>query len=1195
MLRCFVIASLVAAFLISAPTCFAQTGWLADGKAEYRTPPISVELRVKLKAKTSYNILVASDTKQSGAHWELFSMPSTGVLTAYLPGAKPDHVRSNLNIADDAWHDIAMLYEPTRVRLYCDGKLVANQLIALTGKPIVPGPLAFARLVEGTLGCDGMIEYVRITRGLREPAVLHKAPIDADAQTVGLWRFAKSPAPTIDDYSMLKNPAKASSTTGSAKSATPPAGNQIFPSDPRFKAVLIDRSDNDAYLAVRCDSMGRVFVGGREAVFVFEPNKAGGYDKQTLMRFPRDSIIIGLEFLGNDLFVLTANALYRLPDGRSKRDGLKAERLLWGLPLDLHVSFHCMAWGPTGDLYLNHGDPLLNYGQWDRPDHFGHWTLFAGRDGRKILYTGAGSVIRVTPDGSTLRVVAGGLRGPVGLAFDRDWNLFTNDNDHESKADQYAPARLMHVTPGIDFGWPRGWMASKSPDRFDLVEPMIATLGRGVPCDMAYLDEPNVPKELRGQLLMCRWDRMAVTRYPLRAQGSTFQTEEHEFVKGQNLARPSGIAVGQGGRVWVTSLYLAGNVVSPYCVSDLVMLVPTDAKLPEPYEITTAPAERLWRDLSNDSWECRSRTHAEILRRGGTLLDEAARRLASVKADDPASRHLPWLAGAGGSAEAAALLVKRAKSDDPVVRRTALRVLAEHPKLKPEQTLFVEALQSNDLPTQQIALAYFQTAADPVPIALIADIAGSDDSYLRQTATRLLAARAMLKDVEALAKSPDARIRLAAALAIGTRLTVPPVHDVPPKELPLFYPAGNAFFHTKHRFVDAPGEVDLRDHGRVGSYTIAQRWKAIARTAEQDSLFTLLMQMLDDASIPVRSQSAYYLGLLRDDRAEPTIARVKRDLASQPLLGLKARAVDRAWALGPFADLSKMPRIEQSAIDLDGEYEAGSAKVGWRIVEQPKGVVGAESSYLHFRLQSARRQSALLDIDQGESVSVWHNGHLLDRSVKESSLVDLQPGSNDFLVRTPVKKIAIHYRAPAGVTLVLSEKLDASQLAQRLKEAGGTEKVAAEFLGVDWLAEAKSGDAVAGRKLFGTLGCVKCHAITADQKAGGGPSLTDARKRFTVPFLVESILLPSKQIAEPFRATTLTTKQGQLVSGLIVNESAESLELLLSDATRRTLAKRDIDELAASPVSPMPAGIVRTRRELSDLLAYLLSENPTPP
>ena len=84
---------------------------------------------------------------------------------------------------------------------------------------------------------------------------------------------------------------------------------------------------------------------------------------------------------------------------------MNPERLLWGLPLDLHVSFHCLAWGPQGDLFLNHGDPLLGYGDWKVPDHWGHWTLYAGTDSKPIPFTGQGSVLRMRPDGKQLRVV----------------------------------------------------------------------------------------------------------------------------------------------------------------------------------------------------------------------------------------------------------------------------------------------------------------------------------------------------------------------------------------------------------------------------------------------------------------------------------------------------------------------------------------------------------------------------------------------------------------------------------------------------------------------------------------------------------------------------------------------------------------------------------------------------------------------
>ena len=56
---------------------------LAEGKPEYRQPPLTIECRARLIQASGYNILVASDTKPSGMHWEIFSMAGSGVLTAY--------------------------------------------------------------------------------------------------------------------------------------------------------------------------------------------------------------------------------------------------------------------------------------------------------------------------------------------------------------------------------------------------------------------------------------------------------------------------------------------------------------------------------------------------------------------------------------------------------------------------------------------------------------------------------------------------------------------------------------------------------------------------------------------------------------------------------------------------------------------------------------------------------------------------------------------------------------------------------------------------------------------------------------------------------------------------------------------------------------------------------------------------------
>ena len=165
-------------------------GHVYSGQASYRQPPITVELRATLHGRDQYNILVASDTKRSGDHWELFSMNGSGRLTAYLPGQTPDHIDSEAMICDDKPHTLGMIYEPKRVRLFVDGQVVADQAIKpRDGKQSVPGGLAIGRLVEGRLGCDGDIEWVRISRGVREIASKSVTSVGRDETTLGFWTF----------------------------------------------------------------------------------------------------------------------------------------------------------------------------------------------------------------------------------------------------------------------------------------------------------------------------------------------------------------------------------------------------------------------------------------------------------------------------------------------------------------------------------------------------------------------------------------------------------------------------------------------------------------------------------------------------------------------------------------------------------------------------------------------------------------------------------------------------------------------------------------------------------------------------------------------------------------------------------------------------------------------------------------------
>lgn len=176
-------------------------GMTVPGKPEYRALPVTIECRAKLDGARGFNILVASDPKKSAEHWELYTYAGSGLLSVYQPG-RGGEVKSAVNVCDGQWHALAAVLEPERVRLYVDGKLVKDApATPLKGQP-VPGELAIGRLAEGTIGCDGVIDDVRITKGVREISRPSQKPLARDAQTIDLWDFdnLSAAAPAASPY-----------------------------------------------------------------------------------------------------------------------------------------------------------------------------------------------------------------------------------------------------------------------------------------------------------------------------------------------------------------------------------------------------------------------------------------------------------------------------------------------------------------------------------------------------------------------------------------------------------------------------------------------------------------------------------------------------------------------------------------------------------------------------------------------------------------------------------------------------------------------------------------------------------------------------------------------------------------------------------------------------------------------------------
>jgi len=670
-----------------------------------------------------------------------------------------------------------------------------------------------------------------------------------------------------------------SAEAGYAKAQPLPRFSDYRLVDSELKLVGIDSDATESFLAVQLDSAGRLFAGGREALFVYEPTKDGLYQpRQLLYRFPKNSWIYGIAIRGADLYVSTHTAVYVLEGAVLNRADIKPKQLLWGLPMlpyfEEHQGMHALAFGPEGDLYFSAGDNLVAYGDFKRADHWGHWTFFHGSAQTPI--TTAGVVARISPDGERFATVARGLRNCCGLTFDTKWNLFGNDNDHESLPNEFVPGRLLNITPHAYFSWPRGWLVEKHPWRADLLDTLNPDLGRYVPTGQAYYSDPSFPEKFRDNLLVAEWGKGVLLRYPLSASGASFKAVQAPLLSCVNNMRPVGVAVGRGGRIFVSSLVMAGNEASPVSRSEIIMITRADDAPTAPFpafEETTAPNEKLFAELENESWHRRYRAHIELLRRGRSVCRMAASRLATAAAGSPLQTSLLWLTAVGGETKEIEPL---AASPNDNTRLQTIRALSRFGSRDGTCSILEKALSDVNPQVAHAALIGLFDKCGNFPREAIFRLAENGDSFVRQTAVQLLAEKASLAELQQLSESTRSPARLAGVLALGFRLTVPQSA----KPLPDNFPLNSKGFNAKVQYAD--GIENLATHARLGVFTIADAWAKRAGNSEDETIFALLARRMDDADERVARHAAFFLRLLKDERIDAKASGILGILVNAP-------------------------------------------------------------------------------------------------------------------------------------------------------------------------------------------------------------------------------------------------------------------------------------------------------------------------
>jgi putative heme-binding domain-containing protein len=140
------------------------------------------------------------------------------------------------------------------------------------------------------------------------------------------------------------------------------------------------------------------------------------------------------------------------------------------------------------------------------------------------------------------------------------------------------------------------------------------------------------------------------------------------------------------------------------------------------------------------------------------------------------------------------------------------------------------------------------------------------------------------------------------------------------------------------------------------------------------------------------------------------------------------------------------------------------------------------------------------------------------------------------------------------------------------------------------LGQLQKGDPLRGLQVFhgSKASCGACHEI--GYRGGNiGPDLSRIGSIRSRRDLLEAILYPSSSFVRSYEPVMVQTQDGEVISGLLSEETADGITIILAADQRRRVATADIEEIRPGKTSVMPGGLeqVLSLQELSDLISLL--------
>lgn len=860
-------------------------------------------------------------------------------------------------------------------------------------------------------------------------------------------------------------------------------------------------------------------------------------------------------------------------DGDGKADGPPTKLLSGFRGVDHDHGVHGILIGPDNRLYFSVGDQGVS-GLVDKNGK--KWTS-NDTDCR------AGTIWRCDLDGKNLELLAHNFRNEYEPCVDSFGTIFVSDNDDDGN----QQTRICFVMPGGNYGYhPRGPGQTHWHEEQPGVVPKVLRTYFGSPTGMCFYEGKLLPEKYRGQALHTDAGPRHLRCYQAAPQGAGYQLEREDLVTStDNWFRPADVCVAPDGSVFIADWYdpgVGGHGMGDTTRGRIFRLAPKGNKPATP-KVNLESNEGILAALASPNLAVRAVAMAKLR----TLpVDQANKLLRPMTAqkDDPVLRARSlWQLQALNPGQVQPEINQLLQDPDPRFRILGVRILHDffgH---------VASSLQSDPSPAvrREVLLSLRDAnpaVAAPIWTALAKQYDGRDRFYLcalgiaaggdakrRASILERFAQDFPTLDEKTLSliwelRPPQVLSSLVDKLG-DTKLTATKRSQI----VDILASADDASGATTLlQILRTTKDTEIRD--RVlenlklflpGKWRSARQSKEL-RAAIDDLLGrseTKVAALVLIGAADRQDKIADVLALAKDTKEPLTVRQ-----AALTALG-EVPSEKAVEALGQLADTADQPALRTAVVQALGQHAQQRPRKGG--ADLAPAVQALQKLILDKQRDLAYRQEAALVLANTRIGNEWFLWLNEQKQLPTEFAADIIR----ILRNSPYQDL----RNRALVAFPPPRKLDPTKLPS-----------------ITGLAT-RRGDLARGKQLLNAslksdLQCLRCHK---SQGVGGqiGPDLSEIGKKASRENLIESILQPSKAIADQYVTWAVETKNGQLVTGLLIEETKD--HILLRDANGKDLkfTPKEIESRAKSPVSLMPNDLLAymTEDDVVDLVEYLLT------